>query len=845
MNRLVLTSLRTRTLQATFAALLAIGLAACGGGESTTSNQNSNSGASTPGNYSGPAPATADVQSFKLNVWDNLMSTNRCGTCHEAGGQAPTPFVRTDDVNLAYASANTIVDLQTPANSEMVTKIAAGHNCWLASDQACADVITAYITSWAGGSVSGGNVIVLTPPQLQPPGDSKSFPASSALFASTVHPLLTANCASCHIDSATIPQSPFFADSDPDVAYEFAKSKINLDTPADSRFVERLRDEFHNCWDPLNTGDSNCPDSADAMLTAITNFSNSISVTPIDPNLVTSQALSMLDGIVASGGNRIEDNVIAKYEFKAGSGNTAFDTSGVSPDMHLALSGSIDWVGGWGLDITNGKAQALTADSIKLYNMITATGEYTIEAWVAPANVAQDNSARIVSYSAGTSQRNFTLGQSTYNYDFLHRSTTTDLNGEPQMSTADADEDAQATLQHVVLTYDPVNGRQIYVNGAHTGDLDPVAGGTLIDWDNSFAFVLGNEVSNDRPWAGTVRFVAIHNRALQPAQITQNYDVGVGARYYLLFNVDQHTGLTDSYVLFEVAQFDSYSYLFSEPRFIMIDPNATPDGIPVAGMRIGINGAEATAGQAWTNVNTTISSSLYTPGVGQPLSQMGSVIALDKGPTLDEFFLTFEVLGNSTNVVIEAPPLTPAPPADLPAAPVVGMRTFDEIDATMAEVTGVPREQVDVEGVYLTVKQQLPSVEGIEGFLSAHQMAVAQMAIEYCSALVDNNGSISRDVYFPGFFQPGGLPPASADTAFDTAGKRDQIIVPLMNNVMNTNLTDQPDTADVTGELESLITILTSCATGGAPTCATSQRTEEVVKAVCAGTLGSAAMLLQ
>ena len=32
-------------------------------------------------------------------------------------------------------------------------------------------------------------------------------------------------------------------------------------------------------------------------------------------------------------------------------------------------------------------------------------------------------------------------------------------------ATADADEDLQATLQHVVATYDPVNGRRIYVNG--------------------------------------------------------------------------------------------------------------------------------------------------------------------------------------------------------------------------------------------------------------------------------------------------------------------------------------------------------------------------------------------
>ena len=65
-----------------------------------------------------------------------------------------------------------------------------------------------------------------------------------------------------------------------------------------------------------------------------------------------------------------------------------------------------------------------------------------------------------------------------------------------------ADRDAQASLQHVVLTYDPVNGRRIYVNGKYTGDADPRGGGTLGDWDDTFALVLGNETSQQPPVAG-------------------------------------------------------------------------------------------------------------------------------------------------------------------------------------------------------------------------------------------------------------------------------------------------------------------------------------------------------
>ena len=70
-------------------------------------------------------------------------------------------------------------------------------------------------------------------------------------------------------------------------------------------------------------------------------------------------------------------NVIALYQFKTGQGTTAYDTSGVNPGMHLTLSGGVGWVGGWGIDVGSGKAQASTTTSRKLYDLITAAGEYS------------------------------------------------------------------------------------------------------------------------------------------------------------------------------------------------------------------------------------------------------------------------------------------------------------------------------------------------------------------------------------------------------------------------------------------------------------------------------------
>jgi mono/diheme cytochrome c family protein len=289
-----------------FAALL---LNACGGGESTESNAAPQTTAQTS-SYTGPGPSFPDVQAFRISLWENIRGNDRCGACHNQGGQFPE-FARSDDVNLAYPAAQNEVDLVTPSNSDLVSRVSSGHNCWLgqgaASLQACGDIMTTWIENWAGSSGTGaGRQILLTAPlSLDDPGASKGFPASSAGFA-PIHQLLTVYCAECHTSTSLTPQSPYFAESNRDAAYEAAKSKINLDTPANSRFVVRLRDEFHNCWD-------NCPDDASDMQTAIETFAGGIAVDPIDPALVTSTAMTWLDGIVASGGNRNETDQIALW----------------------------------------------------------------------------------------------------------------------------------------------------------------------------------------------------------------------------------------------------------------------------------------------------------------------------------------------------------------------------------------------------------------------------------------------------------------------------------------------------------------------------------------------------
>jgi hypothetical protein len=868
-------------------ALLA-GISACdSGGVGTSSNPDltaSNSGFV----YSGPAARNIDVSNFQFYLWRNVNQDGRCGGCHNSRASTPESplFFDTSNVNVAYDASIAYVDLGNPLNSEFVAKLNGGHNCWESVPSICGTLIAGWIEDWKNannGGVASRQINLVPPGRIEDPGEAKSFPATATTtgptgksFANTVYPLLTGtspvitdgNCQNCHEEIAKpLPQAPFFASADVDAAYEAAKAKMDIDNPINSRFVQRLIEQ-HNCW-------SDCASDWRDMRDVIAAFAGDILPTPIDPALVTSKALTLPEGIVASGGNRHETDQFAIWEFKTGTGLTAFDTSGLDPAINLAMIGSVNWVPGYGLEFTGGRAQADTINSDKLYTYIRDTGEYAIEAWVIPSNVSQQDT-NIVSYSGGDTTRNFTLGQTLYNYESFNRIDTPSAgqaNGEPMLTTGDSGmEIAQASLQHVVVNYDPFSGRSVYVNGQLVPGLtDPAGAPTSVsnDWDDGLAFVLGGEIGGSRSWAGQLKMVAMHNRALTPAQIQQNFDVGVGQKFYLMFYVGDHLSEDPadpkSFIMFEVAQFDGFSYLFNKPTFINLDPAWVPGSIAIRGLRIGINGKEALAGQAFANLDVTVDAGSYDPALGQELSPLGTVIALEKGATSDEFFLTFELFAAENNAFTEVQPSVPADPADPanPPASDIGLRTFDEINATIAAITGVPVTNNQVQSVYDDYIQQLPTVEDISSFLPSHQMAIAQLAMTSCSELVEGNGSISRAAYFPGFDFT-----AVETTAFDTPSKRGQVIDPLLTAAMNVNtanaadnLLTQPDQGEVDDLLgaaapapieagypaySSLIDEVLA-APCNAPFCVanSASRTRQVVKAVCAVATGGAVMLVQ
>jgi hypothetical protein len=802
--------------------LAALALAACSGGAPTTQNPNLSSGGATQAVYTGPPPASPDVQAFESNLWVNISGPNRCGACHGVGGSGSPSFARTDDINQAYQAALTVVDLSQPSTSTMVKQENAGHNCWLGSNTACADIMTTWIANWAGGASgsSPGTQIQLTAPPDVTVGATKVFPSDPSLFGSTVYPVVTAWCSRCHSDTAATPQSPYFASGTLATAYSYAQQFMDLNTPTNSMFYIRLAQQSHNCWG--NPPD--CQADAATMLAAIQAFANQITVTPVDPTLVVSKALTLGQGQVASGEGRYDVHDIAKWQFQEGSGLTAYDTSGVDPAMNLSLNGNVTWAGGWGITLGSGGAyaQASTATSSKLAQKIAASGQYSIELWIDPANVTQKN-AYVLAYSNGGSS-NFGLAQNAFQYS-AYALSSANPNGMPL--TTDVNDNngslAQAALQHVVITYDPTHGRQIYVDGelscasatapCPTGvDVDSMTGGNLSNWDPLSAFVLGSLPGGTKAWQGTIKFAAIHDIALTQQQVQQNYAAGVGATYFMLFDVSSLTNTPQSYILFQASQYDNYSYLFYRPTFISLDPSWTPSApIAIAGIRIGENGQELPVDQAYIPLNVTIDSQDYTPGRGQLLSPIGTVIPLQNGPSGDQFFLTFAKIGTLTHAYTEPTP-TPPTPTDLPPSSDIGIRLWDEVNATMANATGVSVSSSGPNTTYQALQQQLPNVTDIQSFTGANVISSAQLAVQYCQTLIQT--PMLESAFFPGLNSSSLSQPATTVFGSSTSNM-DLIVTPLIQNLTGqgqggVTIATQPSDASVRSELYNLIQTLES-----------------------------------
>jgi hypothetical protein len=653
-----------------------------------------------------------------------------------------------------------------------------------------------------------------------------------AAFVANVYPITRQYCVQCHAGAG--PGFPHLAHPDGETAFRAVidNQKVNLLDPSRSRLVQRLRTDGHFCW-------SNCAANADEMQAAIQVWADQVVTANPDPNstsipttIIASDGRTFLSATKAESG-RYNGNQIAFWKLEEGSGTIALDTSLVGPTMNLTLSGDVNWVSGGGLEFDGGRATSTPEESRKLFNRIASGSgmqHYSVETWVIPANTTQENRS-ILAYSNSQGVRNLALSQTLYNYVFRNRSldTTPDdqgkpMFGNPPLVTADADEDLQAMLQHTVITYDQNKGRRIFVNGVFTDDADVVPPAQLFNWDQDATFSVGAEPNGGRAWRGVVKLVAIYDSVLSQNQITQNFNAGASQQYILKFGLDSALA-NGAYIQFTVSEFDAYSYLFCAPLLV----SGGAKGFTVQTIRISVNGVPPVASQSFRTVNAQITEDQTQ------LSTQCQVVPKDLGSAQDVFHVFFDALGNASSPIADVPASPPPTPGVVPASPGIGIRDFSEINDSMAELTGVPVTNTTVNATFQEILQQLPSNNDVRSFVSAQQVGISRLALDYCDQLIENTG-LRTALFGSGFdwTQP-------ANTAFSTAGQRDMLINPLSTRMLGTGLGNQPTATDVRPLLDTLIDQLTAGCT--AASCPASQ-TRNVGKGVCAAVLSSAAVQL-
>jgi hypothetical protein len=257
---------------------------------------------------------------------------------------------------------------------------------------------------------------------------------------------------------------------------------------------------------------------------------------------------------------RITTHLVTLYTFKDNAGSTTItDVSGVQPALNLTFTGNNARLTGNALVVDSATTIASSGAATKVINSCKATNEITIEAWIKPSQVLQGNdpAARIVTLSANTSDRNFSVQQGVWvtktenqNFYATRLRTTQFEKGDPPL-VADR---FTPTLDRVHLVYTRsadgitklyINGveqvytrsadgiTKLYINGVEQANNEveqPNNGvtGDFSNWNGTYRLALANEFGgSDRAWLGEYYLVAIYNQTLTAEQVKQNYHAGL------------------------------------------------------------------------------------------------------------------------------------------------------------------------------------------------------------------------------------------------------------------------------------------------------------------------------
>jgi len=233
----------------------------------------------------------------------------------------------------------------------------------------------------------------------------------------------------------------------------------------------------------------------------------------------------------APAGLRASKGLVAFYTFEEGADQTVHDRSGVEEPLDLRIESAGRRTGTWllngGYELTNGAALFSQSTADRIVEECQKSGALTLEAWVEPTRIEQEGPARIVTFSKGTGNVNFMLGQGDRSggtgESFVSRIRTSKVNPSNPPSL-EFREQIDGSLVHLVVTRDPAGNLLLYRNGVLTSKKQ--LKGDFTNWQEGLRLGLGNDPDDHRPWEGALYLVAIYSRALAPEEVQQNFQAG-------------------------------------------------------------------------------------------------------------------------------------------------------------------------------------------------------------------------------------------------------------------------------------------------------------------------------
>lgn len=233
-------------------------------------------------------------------------------------------------------------------------------------------------------------------------------------------------------------------------------------------------------------------------------------------------------GVVLSDGEalRSREGLLALYNFCEPGGPVIRDHSGNASPVHLRIEGlsGVQRLEG-GLRIVRDTRIVSMAAPKRMVQAVRSSGEFSVEAWIVPANDQQKGPARIVTLSRNGSERNFTLGQDGSRFDVRCRTNQSNKNGIPSLASQQTV--VVPELTHVLYSRAKDGVFRLYLNGLL--DSEGQDEGSLKAWKDAVEFGLGNEVNGGRLWKGTFYMVAMFDRALAAEDVSRHFKAGPAA----------------------------------------------------------------------------------------------------------------------------------------------------------------------------------------------------------------------------------------------------------------------------------------------------------------------------